>query len=184
MKADLRSINKDAAERTAIDTVGLPNYMAWRIKRVLPLAAAGKIAQFDGAVIFITLGKSSGLEVGKELTVYRDGAEIKDPDTGKSLGKQRCKVARLEAIEVQDNLTKAKLLGDLDAKLEIGDQVEPAVHTDAVAVFPLVNPDGDETVGTRRIAEELTTGLVNRGVRVVERRLLDTVLGGARPSAN
>ena len=175
-KADLRTINKDIGEQSVIDAVGLANYMAWRIKQVLPLAATGKIAQIDGPVIFLTLGKSIGLEAGKELTVYRGGTEIKDPDTGKLLGKQRRKVARLQAIEVQDNLTKARLLGDLETRLEIGDEVEPAVVNNLVGVLPLVNDDDEETASGKRVAEELTTGLVNREVPVVERRLLDKVL--------
>src|SRR5205823_1986606 len=53
-KSDLRSINKDISEQTVIDSVGLPNYVAWRVKQVLPIAASGKIAQVEGAIIFAT----------------------------------------------------------------------------------------------------------------------------------
>jgi hypothetical protein len=74
-------------------------------------------------------------------------------------------------------LTKAKLLGDLETRLEIGDEVEPAVVNNLVGVLPFVNDDDEETASGKRVAEELTTGLVNREVPVVERRLLDKVLG-------
>ena len=177
-KADLKTIRRNVAERTAIESVGLPNYMAWRIKKVLPNAAAeGKIAQIDGPTVFVSLGKNAGLENGQELLVYRGDTDIKDPDTGKIIGRQRRKIARLEAIDVEAQVTKAKLLGDLETQLAVGDVVEPAVVANAVAIFPLVNADEEETVGSKRIAEELTTGLVNRGVKVVERRLLDRVRG-------
>jgi serine/threonine protein kinase/TolB-like protein len=176
-KSELRTINKDVAEQTVIDTVGLPNYVAWRVKQLLPVAASGKIAQVDGAIIFVTLGRAVGLAPGNELAVFRGGAEIKDPDTGKSLGTQRRKIARLEALEVQENLTKAKLLGDLETQLAVGDLVEPAVVNNLVAVLPLVDDLNQETTAGSRLAEELTTGLVRRGIPVVERRLLDKVLG-------
>ena len=177
-KADLKTIRRNVAERTAIEIAGLPNYMAWRIKKVLPNAAAeGKIAQIDGPIVFVSLGKNVGLEIGQKLVVYRGDTEIKDPDTGKVLGQQRRKIALLEAVDVEEQLTKAKLLDDLETQLAVGDAVEPAVVANAIAIFPLIDADEDETVGSKRLAEELTTGLVNRGVKVVERRLLDRVRG-------
>ena len=177
-KADLKTIRKDISERTAIDTAGLPNYMAWRVKKVLPAeSVTGKVAQVDGPIVFVSLGKGSGIEEGKELTVYRGDADIKDPDSGLVIGKQRREIGRLEITDVQERLSKAKLLDKLETALKIGDIVEPTKVANAVAILPLVNPEGNETVGSRRIAEELTTGLVNRDVRVVERRLLDKVLG-------
>jgi hypothetical protein len=54
---------------------------------------------------------------------------------------------------------KAKLLGDLEFRLEVGDIVEPAVVSNSVAVFPMVNPDGNETDGTKLIVEQLTTSI-------------------------
>lgn len=177
-KTDLKSIRKDVSERSCIERFSLPVYMAWRVKKVLPIASAsGKIAQLDGAVIYVTIGSDVGLEAGKELIVYRGETEINDPDSGKVLGKQKRKIAKLEAISVEDKLTKAKMIDDLEITLEVGDIVEPAVVSNSVAILPMVNSTGNETEGTKRIAEQLTTGLVNRGVSVVERRLLDKVLG-------
>jgi TolB-like protein len=177
-KADLQTISKDVTEASVIDRVGLSAFMAWRIKKVLPVSfATGKIAQIDGPVVYVSIGSKVGIEEGKELTVYRGATEIKDPDTGEVLGKQRKKVAKLEAIEVNEKLTKAKMIGDLETMLQVGDVVEPTVVSNSVAVLPLVNHKGHETIGTKRIAEELITGLVNREISVVERRLLDKVLG-------
>jgi TolB-like protein len=176
-KTELKAINKDVSESTVINTVGLATYMAWRVRNALPVdSASGKIAQIDGAVVYVSMGKSLGVDVGQELAVYRGKTDIKDPDTGELLGTQRRRVAKLEAIEVSDKLTKAKLIGDLEITLEVGDAVEPSNLTNHVAIFPVVNQQGQETLGARRIAEELTTGLVNRGIGVVERRLLDRVL--------
>jgi len=170
-KSDVKTIRRGVAERTVIDSVGLANYMAWRIKKVLPLASAtGKVAQIDGAVVYVSIGSNLGVEVGDEFVVYRGVADIKDPDTGKILGQQRRKIATLHAVEVEQQLTKCKLIGDLDIPIELGDVAQPAFVANSVAVLPLVNDQGNETVTSKRIAGELTTGLVNRGVRVVERR--------------
>jgi TolB-like protein len=116
------------------------------------------------------------LEAKQELVAYRAASEVKDPATGEVLGHQRRMIARLEAISVEDKLTKAKLKGDLEIELKVGDVVEPAVVSNAVAVLPLVNSAGSETDGMKRIVEQLTTGLANRGVPLVERRLIDTAM--------
>jgi hypothetical protein len=60
--------------------------------------------------------------------------------------------------------------------LEIGDSVVPAVARKAIVVLPLVDAGGNETNVGRQVAEELTTTLVNRGVAVVERSILEKVL--------
>jgi len=79
-------------------------------------------------------------------------------------------------IEVEDAFSKAKMIGELETMLQVGDTVEPAVISNSVIILPFVNERDQDLVITKRISEELTTGLVNRGVSVVERRLLDKVL--------
>lgn len=175
-KSDLQSIQKGVSETTAIDRVGLPTYMSWLVSKKLPKAAIGRVAQIDGPIVYVTIGRDTGIEAGKELNVYRSGTEIKDPVTGQVLGAQRRRLARLQVVEVEERFCKATLIGDLEVQIQIADEVEPTVVSKSVAVLPLVNAAGDETAGTRRLSEELTTGLVNRGVSVVERRLLNDVI--------
>ena len=177
-KSDLQSISKNTSDNAAVERVGLSVFTTWRILKVLPLASAnGKIAQIDGSVIYVSLGSNVGLDVGKEISVYRGDKEIKDPDTGEVLGRLRRKIALLKAVEVEERLTKATLVGDAEIKLELGDEVKPTIVSNSVAVFPFVTSAGAETEVTKRIAEELTTGLVKRGISVVERRLLEKALG-------
>ncbi len=52
----------------------------------------------------------------------------------------------------------------------------PTGRTSTVAILPLCDANGRETVEGREFAESLTTELVRNDVRVVERRLLDKVL--------
>lgn len=119
-KYNLRDIRKDITEKEAIYTAGLPNLIAWKMKRLIPAGSdTGKIASIDLFVIYVTLGSQSGIEKGQELAVFRGDKEIKDPDTGKVLGKRQRRIARLQVVEVQDKFCKAKLLGELEVNLKL-----------------------------------------------------------------
>ncbi|HVA45031.1 MAG TPA: FlgO family outer membrane protein [Pirellulales bacterium] len=126
--------------------------------------------------IYLTIGTKAGAEKGQKLTVYRDEGEVKDPDSGEVLERQRAKIAQLEITEAREKFSKAKLLGNLEVQLRIGDEVETDQNGTAIAVLPPVDQDGNRTTGGEKLAEELTTALVNRGVKVVERTLLDKAL--------
>lgn len=176
-KSELLPVRRDISDQAAIDGAGVANYMAWRIKKMLPVAsAAGKVAQIDGSLVYINIGSKVGLEVGNQLNVYRGQTEIKDPDTGEVLGKQRRKVGRIELVDVEEKLSKAKMLGDLEITLQVGDLVEPVVSAKSIAIFPFANEGGGESRDSKQIEDMLTNALVGRGVSTVERRSLVKVL--------
>lgn len=60
----------------------------------------GKIVKADAGSVIINAGEEAGLKVGDVLTVYRQGEELIDPDTGLSLGSTEKKVGQ---IKVTDN---------------------------------------------------------------------------------
>jgi len=136
----------------------------------------GKIAKLSTQVVYLTLGESSGVTVGQKVQVYRNEGDIVDPDTGKVLATERPKIAELEVTEVNDTVSKAKLIGELEVKLQVGDEVELPQTRLIVAVCPPANDDGSDNDAGRSLAEELTTALVQRKIAVVERSSLDTVL--------
>lgn len=67
---------------------------------------SGKIlrANPDGTVL-IKPGSEGNVKVGMEFDVWRKGEEIKDPDTGLSLGSEESKVGR---IKVKDDMLQGK----------------------------------------------------------------------------
>ncbi len=67
---------------------------------------AGKILKInaDGSVL-MKPGSEGNVKNGMEFTVYRVGEEIKDPDTGLSLGSEETKVGR---IRVTEDMLKGK----------------------------------------------------------------------------
>jgi len=61
--------------------------------------------------VYINLGSKDGIEIGKKLTVYTQGEEITDPETGTLLGYEDDKVGLVEIIDVMSPaLSKAKIL--------------------------------------------------------------------------
>ena len=156
---------------------GLPAVMGRKISqlasRQMPV---GKIAKITPQIVYMTLGVSSGIKKGQRILVFRSEGDIVDPDTGQVLASERPKIAELEVTEINENISKAKMIGDFEVKLEVGDEVEPAGTPLVIAVCPLSNDDGSANATGKSIAEELTGALVQRNVKVVERSALDMVL--------
>ena len=61
---------------------------------------AGKIARIDGGTIYLNVGSEAGVKEGDEFTVFRVGAQIKDPDTGEVLGQEEVKVGRVKVVKI------------------------------------------------------------------------------------
>ncbi len=176
-KSALNDSRKGITDREAAATIGLPEFLVWKIRRVIPGGTlSGKIAQIDGSIVYVTLSAQTGLEKGQELFVYRGDQPIKHPDTGEVLGMQRRRTAKLIVTEALDKHSKTKLTGDLEVELQVGDTVEPANQSKPIAILPLVDLNGEIRAGGKKLGEDLTTGLIQGGVSVVERTLLAKVL--------
>ena len=65
------------------------------------------------------------MAVGQKVSVFRGEGDIVDSDTGEVLASERTRIAELEISEVNKNVSKTRLIGDLEIKLEVGDEVEP-----------------------------------------------------------
>jgi len=74
--------------------------------------------------VYINLGSKHGIEVGGKLTVYEQGKEITDPETGELLGYEDDKVGLVEIIDVMSpTLSKAKILEGAE-NIKRGDAVK------------------------------------------------------------
>jgi TolB-like protein len=173
--ADIKA-RTSATDSTAILRVGLPRFLAWRVKKELNGPATGKIAEVTPSSIYLTMGSKDGIEVGNTFAVFRDEGELKDPDSGDVIGRKRAKLARLEITEVQDSYSKAKRIGDTDIELKAKDEVEQEGVNLAVAILPILDIEGDEITAGKTLAEQLSTVFVSRGITVVERERLNLAL--------
>jgi curli biogenesis system outer membrane secretion channel CsgG len=83
---------------------------------------SGKVLKVnaDGSVV-MKPGSEAGVAVGTEFLVYRPGDEIKDPDTGLSLGNEETKIGR---VKVTEDMLKGKACKAIvleGAPLQVGD---------------------------------------------------------------
>jgi len=175
--SNIKRIERNISDDSAVVSTDLPTVLAWKIKRLQrdwQQPIVGKIARVTTAgVIYTTIGSDQHAKVGDHLTVFRNEGELKDPDTGKVLGSERTRVGEIEIVEVDPHYCKGKLLGDLELKLAVDDEVQTASLDLDVAVFPPLDPAGKHTDSGDALTEQLTTTLVDDKVSVVERSRLD-----------
>ncbi len=175
-KADVKDVVNPLDFDDAARTIGLPRLLSWRVRLLAEQRdISGTIARITPQTVYVTLGESAGVQVGTEFAVYRDKGEIRDPVSGALLAVERPLISRLEAVEVRENYSKARIVSNLEVPLEVGDEVE-SKSAMVVAVCPIRGEDGELTNVGANLAEEITTGLVQAGVKVVERSELDDVL--------
>ncbi len=174
-KAGLAKVEAAISEGEAARYVGLPQVLAWKVAALARrVPAVGKVAKVNPNFVYLTLGVDSGLAVGQELDVFRNSGDVIDPDTKAVLASDRQKIAKAQVTEVGKNYSKARMLGDIESELKVGDEVQLPSERIRVAVFPIGEQNGDGAGAA--IAEQLTTSLVGKGIDVVERSLLQTAL--------
>lgn len=85
---------------------------------------SGKVLKVntDGTLL-MKPGSEGNVAVGDEFVVFREGEELKDPDTGASLGSEETKVGAIKVIEdaLKGKASKAKITDGSDIK--VGDIV-------------------------------------------------------------
>ncbi|MCA9140913.1 MAG: hypothetical protein KDB00_29280 [Planctomycetales bacterium] len=161
----------------AVKVAGFPAMFSWKIAELAnDVKKIGKVAKVTPQVVYINLGRAQGMRKGTKTTVFRNLGDIVDPDTGEVLATERPKIAELTVVEVDQLYSKARLLGDLEVNLQIGDEVETDNRV-VVAVCPIAFEDGTTSKDNSAFEEDLITSLVNRKITVVERSNLHDVLG-------
>ena len=69
----------------------------------------GKVLKiFDETSLLVNIGYKDGLKRGSRLVVVETGEEIKDPESGESLGRLEYTKAELVAIDVQERVSILK----------------------------------------------------------------------------
>jgi hypothetical protein len=80
---------------------------------------SGKVLRVnpDGTIL-MKPGSEGNVKTGMEFTIFREGEEIKDPDTGLSLGSEETKIGRVKVTEdmLKGKAAKAKVLEGKDIK--------------------------------------------------------------------
>jgi hypothetical protein len=78
---------------------------------------SGKILKVNSdGTILMKPGSEGKVEVGMEFYVFRKGEEIKDPDTGLSLGSEETNIGKIKVVEdaLKGKAAKAKVIQGKD----------------------------------------------------------------------
>ncbi|WP_231603007.1 FlgO family outer membrane protein [Neorhodopirellula pilleata] len=174
--ADL-NIQKPLSLDEAAKHVGLAQVVGWKTKQLCEQAShRGKVIRVAQQTVYMNLGRDEAMTIGLPLSVYRNEGVIVDPESGAELGVDRRKVAELHVTEVNQEYSKAKITSELETELEFGDEVCAANKPMVVGVCSIGNLDGTLTSAGSMITEDLTVALVDKGMLVVERSVMDSVL--------
>jgi len=70
------------------------------------MAQYGKVLKiFDETSLLVNLGEKDGLKRGDRLVIVEKGGEVKNPETGESLGELELVKAELVAVDVQEKMS-------------------------------------------------------------------------------
>lgn len=148
--------------------------LAAAIHRAFPQEAVrGKVAKADKGNSYATLGRKHGLSKGQKLLVFRGAEPIVDPDTKEVLGTERLKIGEVTITDAQDAYCKVE--PDANLVLTIGDQVEPVIPINAIAILPAMGESGANAPAGKSLEDVITHSLTEARVRLVERRLIEHV---------
>jgi len=96
-KVVLDFVAKIDRKNIAVSSASLEGYVV-KVKST----SSGEIIQ-----VYINLGKSSGIRVGDEVRIYREGEVILDPKTNEILDRELDLIAKARITKVKDNLSIA-----------------------------------------------------------------------------
>ncbi len=93
--------------------ISLTRRMSEKIaQRVADVAFPARILAKTGKIVTINRGDGTGISVGQLWEVYALGAELIDPDTGASLGREEVPVGRIRIQRVTPRTTQAEINGE------------------------------------------------------------------------
>lgn len=75
-----------------------------------------KVVDLDGPIITLNRGRASGMKAGSEYELVELGAAIVDESSGQILGRRKAVIGRIRVTEIEDNLTRAKLISGVAKK--------------------------------------------------------------------
>ena len=81
-------------------------------QRVADVAFPAKILAKTGKIVTINRGDGTGIAVGQLWEVFALGEELKDPDTGASLGREEVSVGKVRVQRVTPRTAQAEVTGE------------------------------------------------------------------------
>ncbi|MBN1553063.1 hypothetical protein JW979_16425 [bacterium] len=79
-----------------------------------------KVASISGTDVVLNRGEGASYSAGDVLTVYEQGKDIKDPDTGESLGAEEIEIGKIQVTEILQKQTKGTLISGDPSAIKVG----------------------------------------------------------------
>lgn len=67
----------------------------------------GRVAMVKNNIVYINYGRTGGVNLGDQFSVYKEGESIIDPETGLMLGSEKTLFGKVEIINVDEKFSKA-----------------------------------------------------------------------------
>lgn len=124
----------------------------------------GRVLEVEGDLVRIDLGVRDHLPAGAELTLFREGRELRHPRTGQLLGYVEEPLGRVAVQEVHEQGATARVVeGVPGATPKPGDRVRLTAGRVRLALLSLIRPDVVEEAGEDPVARALARELEQTG---------------------
>jgi len=135
-----------------------PASMNVLVEQVLSLfpKVDGDVLEVAGDVVTLSAGRREGVVPGIELSVYREGRELRHPRTGAMLGRTEQAVGRVVIEQVQEAYSTGRLTTP-GADVRAGDRARVSAGKIKLTLVPFVEgvKDGLASAAVQELAEGL-----------------------------
>lgn len=170
-------IQYDVREPQQVGTSELVEDFTYCVSRFLATEKEFRIAKITPQSVYLSFGSTEGARPGFELNVYREDERISDPETGKTLGREKNFLGTVQIITVEDEYSKAVPINMSAGEFQEGDIAVFLRKSPVLAVVGIRTLDGEESPYGSLLSEEIIGKLKeNPELKIVERRELGQVL--------
>ena len=141
---------------------GSPTSLAVLIEQVVGLfpKVDGDVVEVNADAVTLSVGRKDGLVAGIELSVYREGRELRHPRTGALLGRTEQSVGRVRVEQVFEAYSTARVTTQ-STEVRAGDRARVSAGKIQLTVVPLV--EGVKDGLAEAAVQELVDGLTRTG---------------------
>ena len=119
----------------------------------------GDVVEVTDSTVTLSLGRKDGLVAGIELSVYREGRELRHPRTGALLGRTEQAVGRVLIEQVFEGYATGRVTQGSD--IRAGDRARVSAGKIQLTVIPMV--EGVKDAVAQAAVQELVDGLTRTG---------------------
>ncbi len=129
-----------------------------QVARVFP-NAEGEVIEAEGATLRLSLGRRDGIQPGIELSLYREGRELRHPKTGELLGRMEQELGRVVVEQVFESYSTGAVIQAGD--IRPGDKARVSAGKIKLTVLRLLS--GVTERAAEAAIQELVEGLTRTG---------------------